>query len=64
METLRTSSLARGMFYDIGLLSTIFAAWIAFGNTLKFRYIFAVATLFVGSGALLPFLAYYYYKKP
>lgn len=62
-ESMRTSGFARGMFMDIGILSTIIASWIAFGTKEKFRYFFAIITLFVGSIAALPFLAIYFWKK-
>jgi hypothetical protein len=63
LESLQTSSLARGMFYDIGILSTIICAWIAFGTKHKFRYFFAIAGLFVGGLAILPFLGIYFASK-
>jgi hypothetical protein len=63
VESLKTSNLARGMFTDIGILSTIIAAWIAFGTKQKYRWIFAVITILIGSLAALPFLAIYFGEK-
>lgn len=57
-ESLRTSSLARLMFADIGALATVAAGWIIIANRDRYRYIFAIATLFVGSYAFLPYLAW------
>lgn len=62
-QTLATSSLARGMFIDIGILSTLTSAYILFNTNLKVKYIFALLTLFVGSFAALPYFAYYLWKK-
>jgi hypothetical protein len=62
-QTLATSSFARGMFVDIGVLSTLMACYIVFTTRLKARYIVALLTLFVGSFAALPYLAYYFYFK-
>lgn len=63
LPSLQESSFARGMFFDIGILSTIICGWIAFGTNHKWRWVFAVLGLFVGSGAILPFLAIYFEDK-
>jgi hypothetical protein len=60
-ETLRNSSLARIMFVDIGVLATFAAYWVYRSSKVSIRVGFAIATLFVGSFALLPYIAYYYY---
>lgn len=62
-ETLKQSSFARGMFMDIGALSTIISAWMIWGTKSRFRFIFAILTLFVGSFAVLPFLTIYFISK-
>ena len=56
--SLEQSALARTMFADIGILSTILAGWAAFGTKEKLRYVFAIATLVVGSLAFLPLLSF------
>lgn len=61
--TLNTSSLARVMFMDIGVLSTLIALFIATRKAPFIKYLFALLTLVFGSFAALPFLAYYYWNK-
>lgn len=56
IQTLKRSSLARGMFIDIGILSTIISGWIVTSSKLKIKYIFAIPALFLGSLVILPFL--------
>ncbi|MCA9376738.1 hypothetical protein H6763_02485 [Candidatus Nomurabacteria bacterium] len=56
-SVLEESSFARIMFIDIGVFSTISCFWILNSEKSKRRYPFALAVLFVGSFALLPFLA-------
>lgn len=63
LESLKTSALSRGMFTDIGILSTIIACWMIFGTNLKSRWIFAILTVCVGSLGALPFLALYFKAK-
>lgn len=63
VETLRTSTLSRGMFTDIGILSTIIAGWMIFGTNLKSKWIFAILTICIGSLGALPFLAIYFRTK-
>lgn len=58
-ETLRTSGFARIMFADIGAVSTLVAIWIVLSSKLRVRYVFAAASLFVGSFAILPYVALY-----
>lgn len=62
-QTLETSTLGRQMFADISILTTIFAAWMVWGTKVKYRLFFALATLVVGSLAVLPFLAVYFWSK-
>ena len=61
--TLNTSSLARVMFMDIGVLPTLIALFIASRKAPFIKYLFAILTLVFGSFAALPFLAYYYWNK-
>jgi len=56
LETLRVSSLSRTMFLDIGLLSTLAAAWALLDRRHPSAPVFAVLMLFLGSFALLPYL--------
>ena len=62
-ESLKTSNHARGMFTDIGILSAIIASWIAFGTKQKYRWIFAIVTILIGSLGALLFLAIYFGEK-
>jgi len=56
--TLRQSSFARIMFMDIGAVSTLGALYLVLNGKTPVRVPAALATLFVGSFALLPALAY------
>ena len=62
LDTLVKSIFARGMFIDIGILSTVIAAWMIFCTKNKWRYYFAIGTLFIGSFAVLPFLSIYFWN--
>jgi len=62
-DTLRHSSFARIMFADIGALSTIIAAWMILATNHPLRFVFAFASLFIGSFAVLPFLVLYFLGK-
>lgn len=57
-ETLRRSPFARVMFMDIGVLSTLGALYLVLNGKTAVRVPAAVASLFVGSFALLPALAW------
>ena len=57
-DTLRRSSFARVMFADIGALSTLGALYLVLEGKTAVRVPAALATLFAGSFALLPALAY------
>lgn len=57
-ETLSRSSFARVMFMDIGALSTLGSLYLVVRGKTAVRVPAAVASLFVGSFALLPALAY------
>jgi hypothetical protein len=56
-QSLQGSHLARVMFGDIGVLSCIIAGYIVWVHKAIWRIPFAIAILFVGSFALLPYLA-------
>lgn len=56
--TLRRSTFARVMFMDVGALSTLGALYLVLNGKTAVRVPAAVATLFVGSFALLPALAW------
>jgi hypothetical protein len=56
--TLKQSSFARIMFMDIGAVSTLGALYLVMNGKTPVRVPAALATLFVGSFALLPALAY------
>jgi len=58
VETLRRSSFARVMFMDIGALSTLGALYLFLTGKTRVRVPAAIASLFLGSFALLPALAY------
>lgn len=58
LETLRRSSFARIMFMDIGALSTLGALYLVLNGHTRVRVPAALASLAVGSFALLPALAY------
>lgn len=57
-KTLESSSFARGMFADIGAISTFVSGIMLFCTKSKLRYLFAPLTLFIGSFAALPYFAY------
>lgn len=57
-ESLRRSHFARVMFADIGALSTLGALYAVLAGRSRLRFAAGAATLFVGSFALLPFLAW------
>jgi hypothetical protein len=57
-ETLRRSPFARVMFMDIGVLSTLGALYLVLNGKTAVRVPAALASLVVGSFALLPALAY------
>lgn len=61
-ETLRRSPFARTMFADVGALSTVAALYVALRYTSPLRLVAAILTLFVGSFALLPYLAWEDYQ--
>ncbi|WP_216328464.1 hypothetical protein [Deinococcus aestuarii] len=56
--TLRRSTFARVMFMDVGALSTLGALSLVLNGKTAVRVPAALATLFVGSFALLPALAW------
>lgn len=56
-ETLQMSSLARGMFFDIGAISTVLAGWMILFTKNRWRWIFALGTIFLGSTFALPYIA-------
>ena len=58
LETLRRSSFARVMFMDVGALSTLGALYLLLNGTTPARIPAALASLFLGSFALIPGLAY------
>ncbi len=58
LGTLRKSTFARVMFMDVGALSTLGALYLLLTGTTKLRYPAALASLFAGSFALIPGLAY------
>ncbi|MCP2014222.1 hypothetical protein L1280_001359 [Deinococcus sp. HSC-46F16] len=58
VDTLRRSPLARVMFMDIGVLSTLGALHLVLNGKTAVRVPAAVASLFAGSFALLPALAW------
>ena len=58
LAALRRSSFTRIMFMDIGALSTLGALYLALSGKTPARFPAAVASLFVGSFALIPGLAY------
>lgn len=57
-ETLRRSPFARVMFMDIGVLSTLGALYLVLNGKTAVKVPAALASLVVGSFALLPALAY------
>lgn len=58
VETLKKSHFARVMFMDVGALSTLGAVYAVLAGKSRARFPAAFASLFVGSFALLPLLAY------
>ena len=58
LETLRRSPFARVMFMDIGVLSTLGALYLVLNGQTAIKVPAALASLFVGSFALLPALAW------
>ncbi|WP_135228818.1 hypothetical protein [Deinococcus fonticola] len=58
LDTLKRSSFARVMFMDIGVLSTLGALYLVLNGKTAVRVPAALASLFAGSFALLPALAY------
>ncbi|WP_407569584.1 hypothetical protein [Deinococcus altitudinis] len=58
LGTLQRSSFARIMFMDIGAVSTLGALYLLLSGRTPLRYPAAVASLFAGSFALIPGLAY------
>jgi hypothetical protein len=58
LGTLRRSQFARVMFMDIGAVSTLAALYAVLNGKSRLRYPAAIASLFAGSFALIPFLAY------
>ena len=58
LPTLRRSPFARVMFMDVGALSTLRALWLLLNGRTRVRVPAALASLFVGSFALLPALAW------
>ncbi len=58
LGALKQSGFTRVMFMDIGALSTLGALYLLLTGRTPVRYPAAVASLFVGSFALIPALAY------
>jgi hypothetical protein len=58
LGALKRSSFTRIMFMDIGALSTLGALYLAITGQTRARYPAAILSLFVGSFALIPALAY------
>ena len=58
LATLKQSRFARVMFMDIGAVSTLGALYLLLNGRTPLRYPAALASLFVGSFALIPGLAY------
>ena len=58
LETLQRSSFARIMFMDIGMVSTLGALYLVLEGKTPVRVPGAVASLFAGSFALIPALAW------
>jgi hypothetical protein len=58
LETLRRSHFSRVMFADIGALSTLGALYAVLRFRSPWRFVAGGLTLFVGSFALLPYLAW------
>lgn len=62
LRSLQSSGFTRAMFLDIGILATMVAFWVLLTGKKKYRIIFAIAILFVGSFALLPYLILEFWK--
>ena len=58
LGALRASTFTRVMFMDIGAVSTLGALYLLLSGRTPLRYPAAVASLFAGSFALIPGLAY------
>ena len=58
LGALRSSTFTRVMFMDIGAVSTLGALYLLLSGRTAARFPAAVASLFVGSFALIPGLAY------
>ena len=57
-NSFQVSNFTRTMFMDIGLFSSAAAFWIVVFGRSPLRFIFAVATLILGSFAFFPYLAW------
>lgn len=57
-QTLETSSFARGMFMDIGVLSTTLAGWMVLYTKYRVRWITATLTLFLGGLVAMPYISW------
>ena len=62
LKSMQSSGFTRAMFLDIGILSTLSAFWLLLTGKDKNRIFFAIAILFVGSFALLPYLIMEFWK--
>jgi len=62
LRSLQNSGFSRAMFLDIGILATLVAFWVILTGKENYRIIFAIAILFVGSFALLPYLIIEFWK--
>lgn len=58
LNAFMASNFTRTMFMDIGLLSSAAAFWIVVFGRSPLRFLFAVATLILGSFAFFPYLAW------
>jgi hypothetical protein len=63
IQTLEQSYFARGMFLDIGFLSTVIAGWIAFATKYWWRWFFAIGTIFLGGVFSLPYISFILWMK-
>ena len=57
-NSFQVSNFTRTMFMDIGLLSSAAAFWIVVFGRSPLRFLFAIATLVLGSFAFFPYLAW------
>jgi hypothetical protein len=62
IKTLKTSSLARIMFQDIGAMATAISIWIIHTGKSFWKWPVALLTIFIGSFAFLPYLAIILWK--